>query len=142
MSGAESVLWQLFQYVILPVGSVVLTTLAVFIVRRLGAKLDTEQKAALHAFLTELAAQGVAYAEQLSQRKAKENEKLNGDQKRYLAIEYILKELEKYGMIDIARDEVENLIESVLGVETLRDNQFLNNLPELGAGGNDENPSF
>lgn len=142
MSGAESVLWQLFQYVILPVGSVVLTTLAVFIVRRLGAKLDTEQKAALHAFLTELAAQGVAYAEQLSQRKAKENEKLNGDQKRYLAIEYILKELEKYGMIDIARDEVVDLIESVLGFETLRDNQFLNNLPELGAGGNDENPSF
>jgi len=144
MNGWESVFWQLFQYLILPIGSTVVVILVAWLARKLSANLTTAQQAAVHEFLTRIVSQGVAYAEQVAKQKAQENEEINGAQKRYLAIEFTFKELEKYGIINIASDQVSDLIEAVLGKATLDDNQLLGNiLPTIeDMGKEQEDPGF
>jgi hypothetical protein len=95
--------------------------------KKYGARLDVETKLASQDFINNIVVQGVALAEQWAKNMETEyKEKPVSNDKLLKAAQYIIEELRKKGITDIAEQEIKNRIESYLGLVTLN----INALPE------------
>lgn len=118
METVEMVFWQLFP-VLLSLAIPTFLVIMGWLSKKVGERIDAEHRTILNDFVNSLVVQGVGFAEQVAEQKRKENEEIHGEEKLYLAIDYVLEELEKYDIVDIAGEEIARKVEAVLGQETM-----------------------
>ena len=127
MENLENVFWQILP-VLISLAVPTAMVLATWLAKKLSSKLDVEFQSAMNDFIMGLVTQGVAHAEQLAKQKEKENEEVHGEDKLYLAINYVLQEMEKYNLVSVTAEEIAAKVESVLGQSLLNEPAFLKNL--------------
>ena len=93
-------------------------------VNKAADKLGIEQTQVYIDTVSEIVTQGITYAEQLAKKKAKELEYVDGDGKLHLATKYIIDELRRRELPEMAADEVKDKIESYLGRVTFETASF------------------
>jgi hypothetical protein len=114
METTQSIFWQILP-LILEIAIPILLVLIGIAVRKLTKNLDAGYREKIEGLINDAVAQGVGYAEQIAAQKAKENEEIHGEEKQYIAIEYIINELRKRGITDAVTEDLRNRIEAYLG---------------------------
>lgn len=142
---------QLFYQYILPALITTVGGILLYVIKGLlnkyGAKLGLETQGKLAELLQSSVAQGVAYAEQWAKNRQKELgdvTKVASQDKLAKAIEFVLADLKRSGVVDVAEKTIRDKIEACLGFNTMNINDAQNAAAEtLGElGGDDENADF
>jgi len=111
--------WQVLP-LLLTVAIPTLLVLVTVLCKKFGLALDAEQKAKLNTFMISIVSQGITYAEQMAKKSLAENQTaVNGSQKMYMATQYVIDELKKNNITNIASTEIAKKVESLLGVDTI-----------------------
>lgn len=117
----------LFLEYLFPVVLSVLAVLTAILIRKLpgllGLKLSNEANESFNKLLNDIVAEGVSYAEQWAKnRMAQVGEKPAGNDKLRTALDYILQQVNSYGLLNIVQDELIKKIEAFLGIATMNQN--------------------
>ena len=109
------------------------------VAEKYGYKVDVEVKNLTEALLMQIVQNGISYAEQWAKNYvAKTDVKSAGAEKLDIAFRFIVEELKRYNIIDLAEREVKAKIEAMLGVETIMDSNFQKTFPDDFQEGNNE----
>lgn len=114
METVETLFWQIFP-VLLTIAVPTVIVLFTWLARKVSIWLSLGNQLNVEALIMGLVEQGVCYAEQLAANKKKENDEIHGEEKLHLAVEFIISELNKYGIFTITAQEIANKVEAYLG---------------------------
>ena len=110
---------------IVPIAALIIGTLLIKWIRPLlsqqNNKLSAQTNVIINQLLMDVVAAGVAYTEQWAKKLAKDGKNPSSEDKMYEAMQYIFKQIERYGFSpkNIPEDEIKRRIETILGFDTM-----------------------
>ena len=117
--------YKYFLPILITAGAGILLYLIRGLVKKYGTKLGVETQNKLSELIGTSVAQGVAFAEQWAKARQKElgdNLKVSSQDKLAKAIEFVLVDLKRSGIIDVAEKVIRDKIEACLGFNTIMAN--------------------
>ena len=119
-----------FGLIILSLIGVVLIFTIKKIAEKYGHRVDADIKNFTESLFTQIVQHGIAYAEQWTKNYINQNNnKPTNSEKLDMAFKFIVEELKRYSIFDLAEREIKNKIEAVLGLETIVDLNIAKSFP-------------
>jgi len=121
LDSVSAIFWNLVP-IIATIATPIILLLARHYVAKVTSKLDVENQHIYLDTVTEIVQQGITFAEQVSKKKQKELEYVDGNDKLFTATKYVIDEIRQRGLAEASAEEIQSKIESYLGRFTFEEN--------------------